>query len=211
MPQVINIRKQGFALAVLWIALAAQFSWILLRHFRSGASWSHLAYALIVGIAFAGLAISRERSRWLAPLLRIFIGLAFVSAILDRFGLLGGPGTPGIAWGNFRNFAAYTAQVNSFLPAAIIPALAIIETAIEATLGAAMLLGIRVRLASAGSSLLLWILGAAMTISLGIGSQFVYAVFVLAAGAWVLATLERSAAFSLDALRLRLLRKRYAQ
>src|SRR5919109_117975 len=205
MPQVINIRKQGFALAVLWIALAAQFSWILLRHFRSGASWSHLAYALIVGIAFAGLAISRERSRWLAPLLRIFIGLAFVSAILDRFGLLGGPGTPGIAWGNFRNFVAYTAQVNSFLPAAIIPALAIIETAIEATLGAAMLLGIRVRLASAGSSLLLWILGAAMTISLGIGSQFVYAVFVLAAGAWVLATLERSAAFSLDALRLRLL------
>ena len=202
-------RMKNIVFSTLWVALAAQFVWILQQHFRLGTSWNHVAYPLVLAIAFAGLAVARERLRWLAPLLRIFIGFAFVSAVGDRFGLLGGPGKPGVSWGNFTNFVAYTAQVNRFLPVVVIPALAIIESVIEGGLGVAMLLGIKTRLASVGSSALLWVLGAAMTLSLGIESQFAYAVFVLAAGAGVLATLDTTAAFSLDGLRLRLARKRY--
>src|SRR6266404_1860085 len=113
--------------------------------------------------------------------------------------IFGPPGTPGVSWGNFRNFTTYTAQVNSFLPAVVIPALAVIESVIEGILGLAMLLGACLRVTGWASSALLFLFGIAMTISLGVTSQFPFAVFVLAAGAWVLAILGPSFA-SIDAL-----------
>ena len=51
---------------------------------------------------------------------RIALGAAFLSAVADRFGLWGRYG----GWGNFANFEKYTAQVNSFMPAFIVPFLA---------------------------------------------------------------------------------------
>ena len=43
---------------------------------------------------------------------RIALGVAFLSAVADRFGLWGKYG----GWGNFANFTKYTAEVNSFMP-----------------------------------------------------------------------------------------------
>ncbi len=133
----------------------------------------------------------------------MFVGVAFLSAVCDRFGILGPPGTPGISWGNFRNFTAYTAQVNSFLPAATIPALAVVESIIEGALGLAMLVGAFLHVTAWASSALLFVFGIAMTVSLGVASQFPFAVFVLAAGTWVLAVLDPSFA-SIDALAARM-------
>ena len=45
-------------------------------------------------------------------LLRIALALAFLSAVADRFGLWGKPGSPGVSWGNMTQFNAYVARLN---------------------------------------------------------------------------------------------------
>lgn len=105
--------------------------------------------------------------------------------------------------GNFENFTIYTGEVNSFVPAAFIPALAAIESLFEGVLGLTMLVGAFLRVTLPASSVLLFLFGIAMTLSLGITSQFAFAVFVLATGTWVLAILGASLA-SIDALMVRL-------
>jgi hypothetical protein len=180
------------ALASLWAALSAEVFWICLEHLRSQVRVAKFGYPLFVAAIFLLLAVTRGRMRWIVGVLRMFIGLAFASAVCDRLGLLGGPGAPGVSWGNFTRFTAYTGQVNSFLPHAIIPALAVVETVVEGSLGLAMLAGFQTRLTSAASAALLTMFGLAMTVSLGASSQFWFAVFVLAAGAWVLACVDAS-------------------
>jgi uncharacterized membrane protein YphA (DoxX/SURF4 family) len=95
--------------------------------------------------------------------------------------------------------------VNAFLPRRVIPSLAVGESVIEGGLGLAMLLGFRTRHACVGSATLLSCFALAMTCSLGIASQFPFAVLVLAAGSLLLATLEPSSRWSADSLRARLI------
>jgi hypothetical protein len=198
---------RSIALGFLRIAVVLEFGWILIERYGFHTSWGQLLYPTLVSVGFGVLAVAPERFRWLPAGLRIFIGFAFTGAICDRLGLFGGPGTPGVSWGNFKNFVAYTAQVNSFLPAALIPSLAAIESIIEGALGASMMLGFGVRKVTLASAALLCCLGLAMTISLGFASQFPFAVFVLTAGALVLATLDTSSRCSVDAIFLRLRRR----
>ncbi len=74
-------------------------------------------------------------------LLRWALGLTILSAVADRFGLWGSPGTANVSWGDWPHFVAYTAKVNSFLPGLCAPALAVTATVAEALLGLALLLG----------------------------------------------------------------------
>lgn len=137
-----------------------------------------------------GVALARGRVRWISFVLRVLIALAFLEAVGDRFGLLGPPGTPGVSWGNFARFIHYTGVMNSFLPAAMIPALAVLATICEAVFGLTMLLGIRIRLAAGGSAALLFLFATAMTTS-GL-SQFSYGVYLMCAGAATLSITDAS-------------------
>jgi uncharacterized membrane protein YphA (DoxX/SURF4 family) len=118
---------------------------------------------------------------------RIALGAAFLSAVADRFGLWGKYG----GWGNFATFTHYTAQVNSFMPAFLIPFLAWTATLAELLLGIALVLGIWTRWAALGSALLLVCFGMAMAISFGIKSPLDYSVFSASAGALLLALQNR--------------------
>jgi hypothetical protein len=73
--------------------------------------------------------------------LRLALGISFLSAVADRFGLWGVYGQPNVSWGNYARFVDYTAKLNWFLAAAMIPALAVIATAVETLFG--LLLGSR--------------------------------------------------------------------
>jgi putative oxidoreductase len=84
----------------------------------------------------------------------------------------------------------YTAQVNSFMPSSTIPFLAWAATAAELAFGLALVLGIWLRWAALGSSILLLLFGTAMAISFGIKSPLDYSVFSASAGALVLAIYE---------------------
>jgi uncharacterized membrane protein YphA (DoxX/SURF4 family) len=155
-----------------------------------------MSYPFVFMLPCVAIALTRGRVRWITAVLRILIALGFLQAVADRFGLLGPPGTAGVAWGTFARFIHYTGIVNSFLPAAVIPALAVLATIGETVLGLTMLLGIRIRWTAAASAVLLFFFATAMTIS-GL-SQFAYGVYMICAGAAVLSVADASF-LSLDA------------
>ena len=123
---------------------------------------------------------------WVFLYARFALGAAFLSAVASRFGLW--DGTVGL--GSFARFMRYTAEVNSFMPAATIPFLAWTATLAESTLGIALIAGIRVRWAALGSACLLALFGTAMAVSQGLKSPLDYSVFSASAGALLLAHSE---------------------
>ncbi len=186
-----------YAFATLWLALLAQALWMIGTGIAAHAFGDKVLYDSVIVVGFAAFAATGERARWLAAALRVLIALAFLASVADRFGILGPPGASGVGWGDFAHFIAYTRTVNAFLPANWAPALAALATLAETTLGLALLLGVRLRLAAIGAAALLLLYGTAMTLSLGIGAQFAYAVCVMCVGAWSLAVSDASA-LSLD-------------
>jgi uncharacterized membrane protein YphA (DoxX/SURF4 family) len=140
--------------------------------------------------------------------LRFALGLSFLSAMADRFGLWGAFGQPNVSWGNFARFVEYTARLNWFLPAAMIPALAVISTGAEILLGLLLLVGWHTRITALFSGILLMAFGVAMTLPLGFKAPLNFSVFSAAGGALLLARCVRFP-FSVDAPLLRLRTSKY--
>ena len=120
--------------------------------------------------------------------LRLALGISFLSAVADRFGLWGVYGHPNVAWGNYARFVAYTAKLNWFLPAAMIPVLANISTAAETLFGLLLVVGWRTRATALLSGVLLTTFALAMTITLGVKAPLDFSVFSAAGGSLLLAT-----------------------
>ncbi len=120
--------------------------------------------------------------------LRLALGISFLSAVADRFGLWGAYGQPNVAWGNFARFVDYTAKLNWFLPAAMIPALAMISTAAETLFGLLLVLGWKTRITALLSGVLLTAFALTMTMALGVKAPLDSSVFSAAGGALLLGT-----------------------
>jgi len=73
--------------------------------------------------------------------LRLALGISFLSAVVDRFGLWGAHRQPDVSSGNYERFVIYMARLNWFLPAAMIPVLAIIATAAGTVFGLLLVRG----------------------------------------------------------------------
>jgi uncharacterized membrane protein YphA (DoxX/SURF4 family) len=131
--------------------------------------------------------------------LRLALGISFLSAVADRFGLWGVYGQPNVAWGNYARFVAYTAKLNWFLPTATIPALAIISTAAETLFGLLLVLGWKTRITALLSGVLLSIFALTMTMASGVKAPLDFSVFSAAGGALLLATCA-DFPFSVDGL-----------
>jgi putative oxidoreductase len=117
---------------------------------------------------------------------RLALGAAFLSAVASRFGIW--DGEPGLS--RFPGFVEYTAEVNAFMPAAVIPFLAWAATVAETSLGVALITGLGLRWVALASAALLAVFGTAMAISLGPKSPLDYSVFSASAGALLLALHE---------------------
>lgn len=178
------------AFSLLWLTLIAQTLWMLLQHLHHHAFWGSMWYPLIFTISFLLFALTHGHALWVTTMQRLLLGAAFLQAVSDRLGLLGPPGSPGIVWGDFAHFIHYTARVNSFMPVTIIPSLAVLATIAEIFLGLALVVGIRISAAAIGSFILLFLFATAMTAS-GL-SQFAYGVYMMAAGALALSTVDAS-------------------
>jgi putative oxidoreductase len=123
----------------------------------------------------------------LAPwVLRWALALTILSAVADRFGIWGPLGSANVSWGDWPHFVAYTAKVNSFLPGAVAPALAVMATVAEVLLGVALALGVFCRPVAWASAVLLALFAGAMTLSFGIKAPLNYSVFADAAAAFAL-------------------------
>jgi|SRR6516162_2736447 uncharacterized membrane protein YphA (DoxX/SURF4 family) len=118
--------------------------------------------------------------------LRIALGVSFLSAVADRFGLWGLYGQPNVSWGNYARFVDYTAKLNWFLPASTIPALANVATAAETLFGLLLVLGWKTRITALLSGVLLTAFALAMTVALGVKAPLNFSVFSAAGGALLL-------------------------
>jgi uncharacterized membrane protein YphA (DoxX/SURF4 family) len=130
-------------------------------------------------------------------LLRIGLGVGFLSAVADRLGLWGAFGQPNVEWGNFSRFLEYTHTLNWYLPVAMIPPLGIIATGAEILLGFLLLVGWRTRVTALLSAFLMLVFGAAMTLALGIKAPLNFAVLTGIGGSLLLSTCE-SFPYSVD-------------
>lgn len=120
---------------------------------------------------------------------RVALGTAFLSAVASRFGIWDG----NLDWEkHFQDFLAYTAQVNSFLPAPLAPVLGWTATIAETALGIALIAGFRTRVSALCASIVLALFGIAMAISFGLKSPLDYSVFSASAAALLLTTYERN-------------------
>jgi uncharacterized membrane protein YphA (DoxX/SURF4 family) len=136
----------------------------------------------------------------LAPLLvRLSLGMGFLSAVADRFGAWGPPGTPSVAWGNFGNFVAYTAKLNPWSPAAVTPVLAWSVTFVEGVLGVLLIVGLATRMSALFSGLLTLAFLLAMATVLGVHAPLNYGVFVYVAAALFLASSSTPDKWTIDA------------
>ena len=101
--------------------------------------------------------------------LRVALGIAFLSAVADRFGWWGAPGTDHVAWGNFARFTAYAGRLNPWLSVSLVPAIAWIATAVEIALGILLVVGLFTRTVAwlSGSLLLLFAFGMKIEILTG--------------------------------------------
>ena len=132
-----------------------------------------------------------------ARALRLALAASFLSAVADRFGLWGPAGAPGVAWGGFDSFLAYTGQLLWYLPARWILAAGWGATVLEVVLAVGLLAGVWVRAFALASGLLLTAFAVAMTIALGPEPPLSYSVWSAAAGAFLLASLRRETGVAL--------------
>jgi uncharacterized membrane protein YphA (DoxX/SURF4 family) len=128
-----------------------------------------------------------EAAQWF---LRVALSASLLSAVADRFGLWGPPGSPNVAWGDWRTFEEYVAKLNWFAPKSTIFALAWAATLAEALVGLGLLAGWQLRWVAFAGGLLLLSFAVTMTIALGIKAPLDFSVFGAAAGAFLLAAVS---------------------
>jgi uncharacterized membrane protein YphA (DoxX/SURF4 family) len=145
-------------------------------------------------------AVSQDASAYVALFLRLALGATFLSAVSDRFGIWGPAGTPNVAWGDLGRFTAYTATLNPWAPASVVPAIVWFVTVAETCLGAALIVGLFTRQSALAGGVLLFLFALGMTVGTGVKSPLNASVFSASAAAFALAVL-RDSRWSVDALR----------
>ena len=131
------------------------------------------------------------------------LGLSFLAAVADRFGLWGPHGAKNVSWGDFAHFVKYTGAVTSLFPSSWTVSFAWAATAAETLFGLLLIAGFKTRLASFLSGLLLLLFAMGMATGLGIKTPFDDSVFSAAAAAFLLAFWKPDR-FTLDKLLNRL-------
>jgi putative oxidoreductase len=121
--------------------------------------------------------------------LRLAVGVGFIVPVLDRLGLVGGPGHPNISWGDWGHFIGFTGMLMPFLSGTMVSVAGFIATLLEILFGICLILGFKTRIMAVGSFLLTLIFGLSMALFLGFKAPLNFSVFPCSAGSLLLATL----------------------
>ena len=130
-------------------------------------------------------------------ILRIVLGITMLSAVADRFGFWGAPGDPGVAWGNWENFIAYTHTLNPFVSTSVAGILGALATFFEITFGVSLIIGFKTKYAALGTAGLMLLFAISMAVSVAIKAPFDYSVLTSAAAALLLSTIGKTS-FAVD-------------
>jgi len=129
-----------------------------------------------------------SRKNLIKLFLRLALGLSFLSACADRFGIWPAARS---AWGNMEKFTLYTGKLLPWLPTVVIPTFAWLATILELGLGILLLVGFKLRWVANLSGILLLSFAFSMFFFLSPKAPFDYSVFSAAMGAFALAILDR--------------------
>jgi uncharacterized membrane protein YphA (DoxX/SURF4 family) len=120
-------------------------------------------------------------------LLRLALGITFLTPVSDRLGLLGPKGTGNVEWGDWQNFIDYTAKLMPIFERPIVNIMGGIATVAELLIGILLIVGYRTRYAALGASLLTLTFIVFMVLSVGIQKPINYGVFTATTAAFLLA------------------------
>jgi len=123
------------------------------------------------------------KAKWTKVVLRLVLGVAFLSAIADRFGFWPAEVS---AWGNMDSFLAYTKTLAPWVPVALVNPLGWAISLLEVLLALALILGIKTQWAARISAVLLFIFAISMSLTTGLKGTLDYSVFSAAAAALAL-------------------------
>jgi uncharacterized membrane protein YphA (DoxX/SURF4 family) len=113
-------------------------------------------------------------------LARLTLAATFLSAVASRLNLWGSKSS------GWQNFLQYTAEVNSFAPASIIPLLAVSATVLETLFSLLLIAGYKIKWTATGAATLTLLFALAMAYSYGIKEPLDYSVFAFSAAAFLL-------------------------
>lgn len=119
--------------------------------------------------------------------LRFGIGVGFLSAVADRFGMWP---LEISAWGTMDNFLAYTQLINPMIPESLIPALGWLATLLEIVFGICILLGFKTEFMAKWSGFLMLVFGLSIAYATGIKGALDYSVFAASGAAFALSTMK---------------------
>ncbi|UPK68199.1 DoxX family protein [Chitinophaga filiformis] len=122
--------------------------------------------------------------------LRLAFAAALLSAVADRLGIWGPPGTPNVSWGDWEHFLAYSNTLNFYVSPGMGNILAILATVLEVIFGVMLLVGYKTRLASWGTFLLMVIFALSMTVAMGVKPPLSYSVWTSAGAAALLGSIN---------------------
>lgn len=117
---------------------------------------------------------------------RVALAAAFLSAVADRFGLWGLPGTEGVAWGSIEQYESYVGLLNWFLPTALISPVGWVATSLEIAIAIGLLVGWQLRWFAFAAGVLLTLFATAMLAALGPKPPLDYSVFSAGSAAFLL-------------------------
>lgn len=117
---------------------------------------------------------------------RVALAAAFLSAVADRLGLWGPPGTEGVAWGSIDQYESYVGLLNWFLPASLITPVGWIATVLEIAIAVGLLVGWQLRWFALAAGVLLTLFATAMVGALGPKPPLDYSVISAASAAFLL-------------------------
>lgn len=130
--------------------------------------------------------------RYVTLLLRVSIGIGFLSAVADRFGFWGPPGGHAVAWGNWNHFTQYVSTLTFGTNDAMVEILGISSTLLEIILGILLIIGYKIKQVAFLSGILLFLFALAMSINTSIKYALDASVYVAAFGAFLLAVHPQS-------------------
>jgi uncharacterized membrane protein YphA (DoxX/SURF4 family) len=123
--------------------------------------------------------------------LRIALGIGFILPVSDRLGLLGPPGAPNVAWGDWNHFITYSNTLVPFLNHSMANVAGAIATIFEGIFGVCLILGFKTRQVALGAAALTFTFGLCMAIFIGFMAPFNYPVFVFTGAGLVLSGVNR--------------------
>lgn len=132
-------------------------------------------------------------------LLRLALGIAFLSAVADRLGFWGSPESALTAWGNWDNFLSYTSTLTFGASGMFLKILAVLATVLEAVFGILLILGYKTKQTALLSGFLLLSFGICMALNTHFKYALDYSVFTAAFAAFLL-SVQGKIKWSLDRL-----------